>query len=246
MMQSATGGEMLNFGYWDDVHETPITAQENLCDYFGILSELESAKSVIDVGSGLSAPAKYWKKQHDHLSLYCVNINYSQLLLGKSSSHNSLNSSSILMPFSDNSVDRVLALESSQHFKPYPDFLLESKRVLSDDGLLVLAVPITVNSSSANKLGILKFTWSSEHYSIRQIHDFLRNAGFSVLEEKFIGSSVYDPLADYYIANRDNLRKLILKEYSSMVEKILFKSIQKMKQASESRIIDYALIKCHL
>ena len=246
MMQTATGGEMLNFGYWDDDHNSPITAQENLCNYFGILSELETAKNVIDIGSGLSAPAKYWKKQYDHLSLYCVDINYSQLLSGKSSSLDSLNSSSTLMPFSDKSVDRVLALESSQHFKPYSDFLSESKRILSDDGFLVLAVPITINSPSANKLGILKFTWSSEHYSLKQIHNFLDSPGFSISEEKLIGPSVYGTLADYYVANRDKLRKSILKEYSSMVEKLLFKSIQKMKQASESGIIDYVLLKCHL
>ncbi|WP_299290735.1 methyltransferase domain-containing protein [Nitrosopumilus sp.] len=246
MMQTATGGEMLNFGYWDDDHNTPITAQENLCNYFGIVSELENAKNVIDVGSGLSAPAKYWKKQYDNLSIYCVNINYSQLHSGKSSNHNSFNSSSTMMPFSSKSVDRILALESSQHFKPYSDFLSESKRILSEDGLLVLAVPITINSPSANKLGILKFTWSSEHYSLKQIHEFLNDAGFSISEEKLIGPSVYDPLADYYVANRDRLQKLIIKEYSPMIEKILFKSIQKMKQASESRIIDYVLLKCHL
>lgn len=246
MMQTATGGEMLNFGYWDDQHKTPLEAQENLCNFFGILSELDSAKNVIDVGSGLSAPAKYWKKQYEHLSISCVNINYFQLLSGKSSHHNSLNSSSTLMPFSDKSFDRILALESSQHFKPYSNFLEESKRILSDSGLLVLAVPITMNSPSANKLGILKFTWSSEHYSIKQIHDFLNSAGFSISEEKFIGSYVYDPLADYYVENREKLQKLILKEYSPMIEKILFKSIQKMKQASESGIIDYALLKCHI
>ncbi len=246
MMQTATGGKMLNFGYWDDDHQTPLAAQENLCDYFATLSELNSAKNVVDVGSGLSAPAKYWKKRHEHLSLYCVNINYLHLCSGKSSDLNSLNSSSTLMPFSNKSVDRVLALESSQHFKPYADFLSESKRILSDSGLLVLAVPITTGSPSANKLGILKLTWSSERYSIKQIRDFLDSEGFSISEEKFIGPSVYDPLADYYIANREKLRKLILNEYPSIVEKILYKSLQKMKRVSEARVIDYALLKCRI
>ena len=246
MMQTATGGEMLNFGYWDDGHRTPLEAQENLCDYFGNLSELDSAKNVIDVGSGLSAPAKYWKKQYGHLSISCVNINYSQLHFGKSPNHNSLNSSSTLMPFSSKSFDRILVLESSQHFKPYANFLAESKRILSDAGLLVLAVPITVDSPSASKLGILKFTWPSEHYSAKQIRDFLNSAGFSISKEEFIGSSVYDPLADYYVKNRERLKKLILKEYSPIIEKILFRSIQKMKQASESGIIDYLLLKCRL
>ena len=56
----------------------------------------------------------------------------------------------------NNSVDRVLALESAQHFKPLVDFILESKRVLIKSGLLVMAVPITVGDSSLGKLGLLK------------------------------------------------------------------------------------------
>lgn len=242
MMQIATGGNMLNFGYWDETHATPLLAQENLCSYFGNFSELHLAKNVIDVGSGLNAPAKFWKKQFDNLSLFCVNINYSQLLSGNSSEIHSVNSST-LMPFSENSADRILALESSQHFKSFSNFLIESKRILTDSGLLVLAIPITLNSAS--NLGLLKFTWSSEHYSLDQIHDFVASAGFFIDDEKFIGSSVYDPLADYYFENREKLQKQVIERYSLIVEKILFKSLQKMKSASESNIIDYILLKCH-
>ena len=31
VMQIATGGTMLNFGYWSSQHLDPISAQENLC-----------------------------------------------------------------------------------------------------------------------------------------------------------------------------------------------------------------------
>ncbi len=246
VMQLATGGNMLNFGYWDKNNTDPISAQKNLCSYFAGMAKLSSAKQIIDVGSGLSGPAIYWMEKFDHLSVNCVNINYSQLNLGKQPHIESINSSSTQLSFADNSVDRVLALESAQHFKPVSEFLLESKRVLSDSGLLVLAIPITMNSPSVSKLGILKFTWSSEHYSIDQIRNFVDVAGFLIDEEKFIGSSVYDPLADYYLHNRMQLRKSILNQYPSYVESILFKSIQKMKKASEQKIIDYVLLKCHL
>ena len=55
---------------------------------------------------------------------------------------------------------------------------------------------------------------------------------------------MYDPLADYYIENREQLKKSILQKYPNYVENILYKSINKMKDASEKRIIDYALLKC--
>jgi len=80
--------------------------------------------------------------------------------------------------------------------------------------------------------------------------DYLKNlilsTGFTISEEKLIGSNVYDPLADYYLKNRAKLRSEILKNYPSYVETILFKSIQKMKKASKSKIIDYVLLKCNL
>ena len=247
VMQLATGGNMLNFGYWDDENNDPISAQENLCGIFAKMAELNSCETIVDVGSGLSAPAMFWRKKFPNLSVFCVNINYDQLhYSGPQQKITFLNSSSTKLPFTDNSVERVLALESSQHFKPFSDFILESKRILSDSGLLILAIPITLTSSSISKLGILKFTWSSEHYSLDDAKKIITSSGFIISEEKLIGSSVYDPLADYYVENRSELKKSILKQYSPFVEKILFRSIQKMKKASQDGVIDYVLLKCHL
>jgi len=178
VMQLATGGSMLNFGYWNNENSDPISAQKNLCSYFAKMAELETAKTIIDVGSGLSAPAIFWRNKFENLSIYCVNINHSQLLYSASQRNiEFINSSSTKLPFSKNSVDRILALESAQHFKPISEFISEAKRVLSDSGLLVLAIPVTVNVSTISKLGILKFTWSSEHYSLEQIRHVLMCMG---------------------------------------------------------------------
>ncbi len=247
VMQLATGGSMLNFGYWNNSNSDPISAQKNLCSYFAKMAELETARTIIDVGSGLSAPAIFWRNNFENLSIYCVNINYPQLLYsGSQKNIEFINSSSTKLPFSKNSVDRVLALESAQHFKPLSKFISESKRVLFDSGLLVLTIPVTVNTSSILKLGILKFTWSSEHYSLEQIRHVITLGGFTISEEKLIGSSVYDPLADYYLQKRNQLKELILQQYPQYVETLLFKSIQKMKKASKEKIIDYVLLKCRL
>ena len=244
VMQLATGGTMLNFGYWTSDHTEPIPAQENLCMVFGNLAELSSAKHVVDVGSGLSAPSHLWQQKFPEISLYDVNINYSQLSFGKKQKIEFLNSSSTKLPFTNNSVDRVLALESAQHFKPLSDFISESKRVLTTNGLLVMAIPVTLGNSSIKDLGMLKFTWSSEHYSFDDVKNTINSNGFSITEEQLIGNHVYDPLADYYIQNRDQLKKSILEKYPNYVENILYKSILKMKDTSEKKIIDYALLKC--
>jgi ubiquinone/menaquinone biosynthesis C-methylase UbiE len=247
VMQIATGGSMLNFGYWSTKNKDPISAQKNLCSVFGDLSELSTAKNAIDVGSGLSAPSKLWRDIYPNLKLYDVNINFKQLCFLKNEKNiQFLNSTSTKLPFTNNSVDRVLALESAQHFKPLDDFIVESKRVLTSSGFLIMAVPITVGSSSLGKLGLLKFTWSSEHYSLNYLKDLLTNYGFKIIDEQLIGSDVYDPLADYYVENRKILSNNILEHYPGYMEKILYKSLLKMKKASQEKIIDYVLLKCIL
>ena len=100
VMQLATGGSMLNFGYWNNEKSDPISAQKNLCSYFAKIAELETAKIILDVGSGLSAPAIFWRNNFENLSINCVNINYSQLLYSGSQRNIELiNSSSTKLPF---------------------------------------------------------------------------------------------------------------------------------------------------
>jgi len=247
VMQIATGGNMLNFGYWSSENSDPISAQENLCTVFGNLSELSTAKNVLDVGSGLSAPSQFWSDSYPNLNLYDVNINFKQLSFLKDKKNiEFLNSTSTKLPFMDNSVDRVLALESAQHFKPLGDFISESKRVLIKSGFLIMAVPITLKNSSLSKLGLLKFTWSSEHYSLDYLKNLIFSNGFKITDETLIGSNVYDPLADYYVKNRKLLSSKILQHYPGYMEKILYNSLLKMKKSSQEKIIDYVLLKCTL
>ena len=247
IMQLATGGSMLNFGLWSEKIHDPMSAQKNLCSYFGMFSEIRDAKFVADVGSGLSAPAIFWRDMFPYLNIYCVNINYNQLAYaGSQKNIKFLNSSSTKLPLKNNSVDRVIALESAQHFKPLENFISESKRILKKSGLLMMAIPVTIDDSSITKLGILKFTWSSEHYSLEKVKNTISSAGFEISEEKLIGPNVYEPLAEYYIQNREKLKKFILEKYPKYVENILYKSILKMKESSEKKIIDYVLLKSKL
>lgn len=246
-MQLATGGSMLNFGLWSKNHQDPISAQNNLCMIFADMAELSSATHVADVGSGLSSPSKLWRDAYSNIRLYDINTNFKQLThSGQEKNIEFLNSTSTKLPFIDNSLDRVLALESAQHFKPISDFIYESKRVLKKSGLLVMAIPVVLEPPSIMKLGLLKFTWSSEHYGLAYLKELITSFGFSISEEKLVGSNVYEPLADYYTKNRLQLQESILNSYSSYVETFLFKSLQKMKSASEKKIIDYVLLKCNL
>ena len=244
IMEVSTGGDMLNFGFWDESTPHPIDAQKRLCTMMGDMAQISSAEMIADVGSGILGPAKIWISQYPSLQISSVNVNFSQLASVEPDNISKLNSTARMLPFSNSSLDRVIALESAQHFKPVGDFFSESYRVLKDDGILALAIPTATDDSSLSNLGILKFTWSSEHYSEKQIYNELLKNNFEIIDSKNIGENVYPPLADYYLENRTELREKILTRYSKYVEKILFESMKKMKTSFEKGLIDYQILKC--
>jgi SAM-dependent methyltransferase len=291
LMHITTNGYFLNFGFWSDGIKTPIQAQCNLCSLIEESGNLHSAKTVLDIGSGFSWPAIYWKSLFDIPNIICVDINMSQLRSGISLIRNYqkektifysimstkesktnlellhcqnakgihfVNATSTKLPFAKNSVDRIVALESAQHFRPLGKFFMECKRVLEINGVMVVAIPVIYNNrdplnNAKNlfsniiplfiRLGILSFTWTSEHYGIDYVKALVAQAELQIKEIKLIGSCVYEPLSDYYIQNREKLRNVILESYPSYIEKILYKSVLKMKELSEERVIEYAIIK---
>jgi cyclopropane fatty-acyl-phospholipid synthase-like methyltransferase len=173
-----------------------------------------------------------------------VNVNFSQLSSVDSGNISKVNSTARMLPFANFSLDRIIALESAQHFKPLGDFISESNRVLNDDGILAVAIPTAIDDSSLRNLGILKFTWSSEHYSEKHVMEKISQNGFEVIESIDIGKNVYSPLAEYYFNNREEMRKKILTRYSKYVEKILFESMKKMQSSSNDGLIGYLMLKC--
>ena len=257
-MQISTDGNFLNFGYWNKNTINPFGAQINLCKKIGNIAELTDAKHVLDIGSGFSEPAFTWIRDYPQIDITCLNINMNQLRFvsrvvtqdqitqNSKNLPNLINSTATTIPITTDSCDRIISLESAQHFRPIRNFILETKRILKKDGLLVLALPILSRPSIIDilKLGILKFTWSSEHYDFEKIRDAIKSADLKIIETEFIGTNVYGPLAEYYIQNRELIKKRILAKYPGYVEEILFRSMLKMKDVSSKGIIEYVLIKC--
>ncbi|HEY3094416.1 MAG TPA: class I SAM-dependent methyltransferase [Nitrososphaera sp.] len=246
VMQLATGGDMLNFGYWNGGSSGPAAAQDDLCSLVGNIAELGSARRLVDVGSGLSAPAERWKSAHSSLDISCVNINFHQLQSSKQAGVQLLNATSTLLPFSDGSADRIVALEAAQHFRPLEKFVKEAGRVLEPGGLLVIAIPVVTRVSPFFKLGILSWTWSSEHYELEYVKSAIAINRFQIREIRHIGRQVYEPLTDYYVLHRGALRERILKKYPSFLEKVLYRSLLKMSDVSRKGIIDYVIIKASI
>lgn len=259
LMKIATGGDMLNFGYWEN-DTTPILAQKKLCSILGKMAKLENGQHVIDVGSGFASPAFQWLEEFNPKKITCINLNFSQLKNSFQSNKkneiktqknlnenlNFLNATATYLPIFNESADRIVALESAQHFKPLGNFLSESHRILKKDGILALAIPVLVKkyTSPMMKLGLLSITWSSEHYTINFIESLIKKHRFHIDKKIAIGSNVYEPMTKYYLKNREFLKTRIKKHYPSYVEKILFKSLLKMSDVSKKKIIDYFIFIC--
>lgn len=240
MMQIGADTKMLNFGLWKESKILP-DAQKEMSEYVAEFGDFGSAKKILDVGSGFCIPATIWKEKFPHLEICCLDLNFAELNNGNNHIITQINSSSNNIPFANKSFDRVIALESAQHFTPLEKFFAEAKRTLTDDGRLILAIPVTGDSATL-KLGILNITWLSKKYTKNHVLNVIKNSGFSLKKEESIGSMVYEPFAEYYIQNRQELKEKLISTYSSSVENLTFKSMKKMKELSERKTIDYLLL----
>ncbi len=293
-----TGTNMINFGYWTHETNSIQQAQQALCTLTGSFAELDSAKRIIDLGSGLSGPAEHWNSEYKLLdNLICVDINFHALktscVTNSRYSHDQkhvmessleinatitqhknnhcgavlsfVNATATSLPFANSFADRIIALESAQHFKSFLHFINESHRVLKKGGYIVIAIPVVINTRAngmpikhtlfdslrnVRVLGILSFTWASEHYELNRIKSVISNH-FTIKEILCIGKFVYGPLTDFYVQDREKFRRMILEKQSSFIkklaldfmERIVYRSALKMKEVSQVGDIDYVLIK---
>lgn len=263
VVQLANGGQMLNRGYWDKDAKNPLQAQHQFCDLLGKFADYNSAKTLLDAGSGLSIPAIHWSTLYNFLNICCLDINLQGLKIAARESRSIhtetsfngtagstlsfLNASATNLPFSNHSIDRIVAIESSQHFKPLELFISECKRVLVEKGSLILTNPIKTSKSegmsSLTRFGIISLSMPSKNYLLKNLESTLTNGGFQIKEVLYIGSKVYEPLTNYYVLNRKMLRDRITKKYPAYVESLLYKSILKSADAYRKGILDYVLIK---
>jgi ubiquinone/menaquinone biosynthesis C-methylase UbiE len=150
---------MLNFGYWTQIVTSAIEVQIELCKLVREFANLQSAKKVLDIGSGFCAPAILWKSMCNNLDIVCIDVNFKQLATAleipittatiaksdllyvvnknveRTRSISVVNAAATRMPFATDSIDTIIALESAQHFKPLTAFLGECRRVLTSNGL---------------------------------------------------------------------------------------------------------------
>jgi SAM-dependent methyltransferase len=178
-----------------------------------------------------------------------------------------INASSSMLPFGKDKLDMIVAFESAQHFQSIDNFLIGSRSILKPGGLIVLAIPVVDlrpldNGGNQNvnfikklklmkELGILYFSWASNHYDINTISKSITKQGYRIEEFQRIGHQVYEPLAEYYVRNRKSIRHRLIQSFATykqrmyfeFVEYMVYRSALKMKVLSMNGMLDYVLIR---
>lgn len=231
VMGLATGGTMLNFGYWED-GDGPGAAQRRMALKAADLARLEPGQTVVDAGCGYGEPARLWEESRGPLRVVRADINRAHAAGGVCADAQAL-------PLRDSCADAVVALESAQHFGRLEEFARESRRVLRPGGRLALAVPV----AAGGRLGLLRLTWASERHAASAVEEALRGC-FSVDSAERVGSRVYEPLWRHYESHRESISERINSQYPRYVERILHASLKSMARAAERGAIEYMMISC--
>ncbi|MDQ4073620.1 MAG: class I SAM-dependent methyltransferase [Thermoproteota archaeon] len=185
LMQIISGGSMLNFGFWDADTKNPLDAQYNLSSIIAEFASLHGACTVIDAGSGFSAPALHWNSKYKNATIICININFRQLK--ESFAVNASNASSSPPPVPDINT----SLSESQFSKPFADSRVNKNLVRLNSTSTMLPV----KSNSVDRV----IAFESAHH-FRPIEQFikeskrtLKRSGFLVLAIPVITNSSSPP-----------------------------------------------------
>ncbi|MFZ2545281.1 MAG: class I SAM-dependent methyltransferase [Candidatus Saccharimonadales bacterium] len=143
-----------------EFHKNHLIYAEHVTRYLAAKPVVKD-KIVLDIASGsgygtkiLSEAAKY---------VYGVDVNDKAIIYskenyaGKNIEYRIGDGEKI--PLDDNSIDVVVTFETIEHIKNYKKFLSEVKRVLKNDGLLILSTPNDVEFAEGNHFHLHEFKY---------------------------------------------------------------------------------------
>jgi len=136
----------MHFGYHDDDHESLNDAVINLTRVIADKADVSEGDRVLDAGCGVGGSA-IWLAENRGASVDGVNINEMQIRKARRGATERGVDDRVAFhvydytdtPFEDDSFDVVWAVESVCHTDDETEFLREARRLLKEDGVLVVA-----------------------------------------------------------------------------------------------------------
>ncbi|MBI5393349.1 methyltransferase domain-containing protein [Candidatus Woesearchaeota archaeon] len=149
-----------------------------------------SSLKILDIGCGTGQLLSHLVKELPHAELYGIDLTEAMVSLAKQKLKQHKNimvqqTSVEKMPFKDKLFDYVLTTEAFHHFPEPEKALLEMKRVLKDDGKIIL---IDINFGPGISYIFHKLEPGNKNiYSKKQFQELFKATGLQLIEQKRIG-----------------------------------------------------------
>lgn len=216
----------LNLGYWKDAQDLD-AASNALADLAADGVRLGADDTLLDVGFGFADQDIRWATHYKPARIIGLNLTASQVRVarkrvaerGLEDRIDLREGSATAMDLPDESVDKVIALESAFHFRPRAEFLREAFRVLRPGGRLAVAdiIPRAPRGGTWHRfkqraswaLVASKFSIPKDNaYPIPTYHAELRLRGYEQIQIESIRDQVYAPLHAWLRAHPPAIRQL--------------------------------------
>jgi cyclopropane fatty-acyl-phospholipid synthase-like methyltransferase len=196
----------MNMGFWKDGARSLDDACEAMARFMGDFGQFCRDDRVLDAGCGFGDQDIYWAMQYRPRSITGVNISeiqvdYARRKIKELDLDDQITihlASATDLPFPNESFDKVVALESAQHFGTREDFFREAYRVLRPGGHIYMADIIPMPATVISNLAVKVMSLNKDNLYARDTYEqILRNAGFARTAVTSIRDSVLIPFKRY-------------------------------------------------
>jgi ubiquinone/menaquinone biosynthesis C-methylase UbiE len=125
--------------------KTPQTIYDEHIYRYIFAASLAENKVVLDVACGTGYGVGYMVEKGAAevvgVDISMAAVDYAQERLSRNNKASFICADAIRLPFADNAFDIVVSFETIEHIRPYRKFLIECRRVLKENGLLICSTP---------------------------------------------------------------------------------------------------------
>jgi erythromycin 3''-O-methyltransferase len=203
----------MNMGYWKDDPKNLDDACEALARFMGDFGQFCREDRILDAGCGFGDQDIYWANHHAPREIIGVNISQVQVEsaqrrvheLGLQDRITIYLGSATNLPFADGSFDKVIALESAQHFGTREDFFREAHRVLRSGGQIYTSDIIPAPGMTIGNFALKAMALNKDNLYPREVYEQkLRDAAFTNVRVTSVRDFVLQPFKKYMDSTAEN------------------------------------------